>query len=326
MLVMNHAQVVQAMPMEECIEVMADALKALARGEILQPLRTTVRPSGTDTLLALMPAHRSGTHPVYGVKTVCVAPRNSGTGKDIHQGSVQLFDGESGEPLACLNGSAITSIRTAAVTAVATRVLARETAGDLAIIGAGHQARAHLIAMAAVRPLKRVRVADLSIERAQRFAEEMGPRFSFPVEPVASAEAAVDQADLIVTLTTSTQPVIEREWIAKGTHINLVGASFATAREVDGATIAASRFYVDRRESTLNESGDYLMALKEGAIRPGHIWAEIGEVLIGEAEGRTSSEEITVFKALGLAIEDVAAAQHLYNKATKAQIGTWLEF
>jgi len=325
LLYMNHAQVVAALPMEECIEVMADALAALSRGEVMQPLRQTVRPEGSDALLALMPAHRAGERPIFGVKTVCVAPGNAGTSRDIHQGSVQIFDGVCGDPLAYVDGSAITSIRTAAVTAVATRVLAAEDAGDLAIVGAGRQGKAHLIAMAAVRNLKRVRVADVSLARAQQFVDEMAPQFAFPMEAVATVEEAVTGADIIVTLTTSAEPVLRREWIAAGAHVNLVGSSFATTREADSATIAAGKLFVDRRESTVHESGDYLLALKEGAIAPDHIRAEIGDLLLGRAEGRTTKEEITIFKALGLAVEDVAAAAYLYKKAQLAEIGTWLE-
>jgi len=275
--------------------------------------------------MALMPAYRSGEWSAYGVKTICLFPHNREVGKDIHQGSVQLFSGDSGELLAVVNGSAITAIRTAAVSAVATRLLARESANDLAIIGAGRQGMAHLTAMAEVRSLKKVRVADIVFERAEQFAAEMSPKYAFPIEAVASAEAAVRNANIIVTITTCTEPVLRREWISDGAHLNLVGASLPHAREVDGATVAASKLYVDRRESTLKESGDYLLAIKEGAIGPDHIQAEIGELLIGKARGRTADRDITMFKALGLAIEDLAAAHYLYCQAKQKQFGSWVE-
>jgi ornithine cyclodeaminase len=237
-----------------------------------------------------------------------------------------LFDGETGEMLAVINASAITAIRTAAVSALATRLLAREDAGDLAIIGAGVQARSHLGAMNCVRPLRRVRIAARSFENAKNFANEMQPHSAALIEPVAGAEAAVREADIIVTATTSRDPVIQREWISPGAHINAIGTFSPKAREVDTATIAAARLFVDRRESALNEAGDYLLAAQEGAIGPEHIRADLGEVLTGVHPGRTSPEEITVFKSLGLAIEDLAAAAHVYKKAQETNAGSWVEF
>lgn len=325
-LILSHQQVISSLPMSACIDVMAEALKSLTRGQVHLPIRVMVRPPGAAGLMALMPAYRSGERSCYGVKTICVFPCNGEIGKDIHQGSVQLFSGEDGELLAVVTGSAITAIRTAAVSVVATRLLARESANSLAIIGAGRQGRAHLAAMAEVRPLKKVRVADIVLERAQQFAAEMSPKYAFPIEAVASAEAAVRDADIIVTVTTSTEPVLRREWVSDGAHLNLVGASFPHEREVDGATMAASKLYVDRRESTLKESGDYLFALKEGAILPDHIQAEIGELLIGKAKGRTADRDITMFKALGVAIEDLAAAHYLDGRAKQKRFGTWVEF
>jgi ornithine cyclodeaminase len=314
--------------MEECIEVMARTLAGLAKGQMYLPLRMIVAPPNAAGLMGLMPAYKSGDGdpPAYGLKAVCVFPGNSAKGIDMHQGGVFLYSGETGELLAVANASAITSIRTAAVSAVATRLLARPEAGDLAMIGAGVQGRAHLKAMACVRPIKRARVADQDVERARRFARELSPRFAFPIEPVESVEAAVRGADLIVTVTSSSEPVLKREWISPGAHINAVGASLKNAREIDTATVAAAKFFVDRRESTLNESGDYLFAAREGAIGPDHILAEIGEIIIGTKPGRNSADEITLFKALGLAVEDLAAAESVYRKAQQSGMGTRAEF
>lgn len=327
-LVLGHSEVEQMLPMSECIEVMAGALSALAKGQMYLPLRMIVAPPNAAGLMGLMPAYRSGNGEpaVYGLKAVCVVPGNSAKGKDVHQGGVLLFSGETGELLTVLNGSAITSVRTGAVSAVATRLLARPDASDLAIIGAGIQGRTHLAAMACVRPIKRARVTDQNIERAQTFAKELSSQYPFPIECVESVQAAVDGADLIVTVTSSSEPVLKRHWISPGAHINAVGASLRTAREVDTATMAAARFFVDRRESTLNESGDYLFAAQDGAIGPEHIQAEIGDLLLGTKQGRTSPDQITLFKALGLAIEDLAAASHAYMKAVQGGTGTWAEF
>jgi ornithine cyclodeaminase/alanine dehydrogenase-like protein (mu-crystallin family) len=325
-LVLNHAEVEALLPMSDCITVMGEALAALARGQVHQPLRTVVRPPEAAGLMALMPAYIAGERAVYGLKTVCVFPGNSAKGKDAHQGSVMLFSAETGEPLALINASAITAIRTAAVSGVATQLLAREEAGDLALVGAGVQARAHLAAMAQVRPLKRVRVASRRPENAARFAAEMGPHYPFPIRAVDNVESAVRDADLVVTVTTAGEPILQRDWLASGVHLNVVGSSIPTAREVDTATMAAASLFVDRRESTLNEAGDYLFAAREGAIGPEHIRAEIGEVLIGAQPGRTSAGEITLFKSLGLAVEDVAAAEYVYRQAQARQVGARVVF
>lgn len=325
-LILNEAEVAQLLPTAECTEVMAQALSTLARGEVAQPLRTIFKPDKVKGVLAMMPAFRAGQTPIFGLKAICVFPGNAAKGKDAHQGGVLLFSGETGEPLALANASAITSIRTAAVSAVATRSLAREAASELAIIGAGVQARAHLNALSHVRSIKRARIASLHFEHARQFAEEMKPGFNFPVEAVETCEAAVRDADIIVTATNARDPVVRREWISPGTHINAIGTYSPIAREIDTATMAAASLFVDRRESALNEAGDYLIAAAEGAIGPEHIRAELGEVLIGAHPGRTSADEITVFKSLGLAIEDLAAVEYVYHQARERDVGTWVEF
>lgn len=325
-LILNHTEVTELLPMEACIPVMADTLAALARGAVHQPLRMVVRPPDAAGLMGLMPAYMSGERAAYGLKAICVFPQNAAIGKDAHQGGVMLFSAETGELLALVSASAITAIRTAAVSAVATRLLAREEAGELALIGVGVQGHSHLAAMAAVRPLRRVRVASRHGENARQFAAEMASHYAFPIEPVESVEAAVRGADLIVTVTTAAQPILQREWLSPGVHLNVVGSSIPTTREVDTATMAAASLFVDRRESTLNEAGDYLFAAREGAIGPDHIRAEIGEVLIGAKPGRTGPDEITLFKSLGLAIEDLASAEYLYRQAQAQGVGTWAEF
>jgi ornithine cyclodeaminase len=325
-LILNHAEVEELLPMPACITVMTEALTALARGQVHQPLRMVVRPPEATGLMGLMPAYVSGEHAAYGLKAVCVFPGNPAIGKDAHQGSVMLFSAKTGELLALMNASAITAIRTAAVSGVATRLLAREEATDLAIIGAGVQARTHLQAMAVVRPLKRVRVVSRTKESAAKFAADMSPQYDFPIEPVDTVEAAVRDANVITTVTSAAGPILQRDWIAPGTHLNVIGSSIPTTREVDTATMAAASLFVDRRESTLNEAGDYLVAAKEGAVGPDHIKAEIGELLIGAKPGRTSSAEITLFKSLGLAIEDLASAEYIFHQAGEKQAGTWVEF
>jgi len=305
---------------------MEKAFIALARGDIEQPLRTIFRPGRVKGVMAMMPAYRGGDTPLFGLKAICVFPGNAAIGKDAHQGAVVLFDGRTGELLAIVNASAITAIRTAAVSALATKVLANQTASSLAIIGAGVQARAHLSAIACVRKLEQVRVAARHYDRAEQFARDMQSQVQCRIEAVDTAEAAVRDATIIVTATTSREPVLRREWIADGAHINAIGTFSPNARELDTATIASCSLFVDRRESVFNEAGDYLIAASEGAIGPDTIRAELGELLIARHPGRTSKDEITVFKSLGLAMEDLAAAEYCYRKAEELNSGTRVSF
>jgi len=322
LLILSQSEVERLLPIEECIPVMEQALAALARGEVYQPLRQVIRAPNAGGFLGLMPAYWRA----YGLKAVCVFPENPKRGLDTHLGAVLLYDGATGGLLAVMNASAITAIRTAAVTAVATKLLAREDAAELAMVGSGVQARAHLLAMAAVRPIRSARIAGKEVASASRMASEMSERVKFPLHPAGSVEEAVRGASLIVTATSSHQPVLRREWISAGAHINLVGSSIPSAREADGPTMKAGSLFVDRRESTLNESGDYLYALREGAIAEDHIRAEIGEVLTGSKKGRGSRDEITIFKSLGLAVEDLASAAYLYEKAQSSGVGSRVDF
>lgn len=320
-LVLNQEEVERLLDMEGCIEAMADALASLARGEVFQPLRFVVRPPAEATLIGLMPAHRAGASPLYSLKTVCVFPDNPKRGLDAHQGTVTLFDGETGEVRAVMNASAITAIRTAAVSAVATRLLAREDARVLAVLGAGVQARSHLEAMRLERDFERVRIYSPTAEHARALATEAGG-----AEALGSAEEAVRGADVVVTATSSSEPVLEREWLKPGAHVNAIGGRPPLMRELDTATVAASSFFVDRRESAESEAGDYLAALEEGAIGPGHIRAELGEVLVGSRPGRTASGELTVFRSLGLAVEDLAAAEYVVRRARETGAGVEVPF
>jgi ornithine cyclodeaminase len=324
LLVLGHDDVKRLLPMDECIELMAAVLADLARGSVWQPLRFVVMPPDEPSLMGLMPAHRSAPEASYGLKAVCIFPGNRMRGLDSHQGGVLLFDGETGALRAVVDASAVTATRTAAVSAVATRALAREDARELAILGSGVQARSHLKAMAAVRPFERARVWSRTAGHASSFAADA--QAPFPVEAVESAEEAVRGADVVVTATSSPEPIVRRDWLAPGAHVNAVGSSIPTARELDADTVAAAALYADSRESMLNEGGDYLFAVREAGLGPDHIRAELGEVLTGAHEGRGSRTELTVFKSLGLAAEDLAAAEHVYAKARAAGAGTAVPF
>lgn len=315
--------------MAECIDVMADAFRALARGDALLPLRQVVKLPGSPNLLGLMPAQvgandRTRHRPALGAKVITVFPGNDATPYDSHMGVVLLFDSDLGRLLAVMDASTITAIRTAAVSGLATRLLGRPEAGDLALLGAGVQAMTHLDAMRCARTLRRVRVWSRSVERAQRFAARALARYGIPVEVQGSARAAVEGADLICTVTASREPVLRGAWIAEGAHINAVGAALPTARELDTEAVRRSRLFVDRRESALAEAGDFLIPRAEGAIDDAHIRGDLGELLLGAISGRESASEITLFKSLGLAIEDVAAARHIYEKGVAMGTGIWV--
>jgi ornithine cyclodeaminase/alanine dehydrogenase-like protein (mu-crystallin family) len=308
--VLDEHDVRRLLPMADCIDLMADALGALARGEVYNPLRFVLRPPADPSLMGLMPAHRGGDAPLWSLKTLTIFPGNSARGLDSHQGFVALFDGETGAPKAILNAGGITAVRTAAVSGLATRLLAREDVSTLAILGTGTQARSHLEAMQAVRSFERVVVwsaSGRSLDGAER---------------VATAEEAVRHADVICTTTSLAEPVVVREWLKPGVHVNAVGSSIPTTRELDSRTVAAAALFVDRRESTLNESGDFLIPQREGLVGPDHIRAEIGELVAGTGEGRRAPEEITVFKSLGLAVEDLAAAEFVLARAEAEDAGT----
>jgi ornithine cyclodeaminase len=318
-LVVNQREVERLLPMAECIEAMAEAFTALARGGAIQPLRSIVWLPGRKGALGLMPGALPA---IAGLKAVTFFPGNEGTELDSHQGAVLLFEAERGQLLAILDATSITAIRTAAVSGLATRLLAREDAGDLALIGSGVQARTHLDAMGAVRTLRRVRVFSRDADAARAFAERESRRREIRVEPVGSAREAVAGADLVCTVTSARDPVVKGEWIAAGAHINAVGSSQASARELDTAAAKRSRLFVDRRESAMAEAGEYVLAKSEGAVGAEHIRAEIGDILIGKARGRESRDEITLFKSVGLAIEDLAAARLVFDKASAAGAGT----
>jgi ornithine cyclodeaminase len=324
-LVLSEAEVYRSLPMPDCIAVMRDALGALAAGRAYAPLRMVVRLPDASGLLAIMPGHMSEGdrgRPALGMKAVAIMPGNAARGIDTHQGAVIMLEAETGRLSAVMDAAAITAIRTAAVSAVATDLLARTGANDLAILGAGVQARTHLEAIAAVRPLRRVRVWSRTPDRAHNLVTEERHRYSFPVEAAATAEAAVRDADIIATVTASPEPVLMGSWVKRGAHINAVGSALPTTRELDSACVCSSRIFVDRRESALAEAGDLLIPIREGALKPEQIAGELGQLIAGQVEGRRDDGEVTLFKSLGLAVEDVAAAAFVVRRAQENRVGT----
>jgi alanine dehydrogenase len=293
---LDEAAVGRLLRMQEVIPAMGLALSDFSSGRVVQPTRVMVPVAEHQGFLGLMPAYYAGD--ALGVKLVAFYPQNQGI--PTHHATILLFKPETGEPLVSMDGRLITEVRTAAVSAVATDYLARPDASVLAIIGSGVQARSHLEALRLVRRFEVVRVWS------PRHAEDFARQFE-DVRAVASAEAAVRGADVVVTATTSKTPVLSGEWLSPGAHINAVGAPRPDWRELDDEVLRLARVYVDSREAALEESGDVIAA--------GRIFAEVGEVVAGTKPGRQSAEEITLFKSLGLAVEDVATADLIYRKA-----------
>jgi ornithine cyclodeaminase len=325
--VLDRHDVAALLPMSECVEVMAAALATLARGDAILPLRQMIRLPQSPNIFALMPAYL-GSPKAVGVKAISVFPGNHGTSIDPHQGAVLLFEAERGRLIAILDATTVTAIRTAAVSAVATRLLAREDAEELAILGSGVQGHMHLEAISQVRPVRNVRIWSRTTEHARALASWGADRFDLHTEVARSPEHAVRGAAIICTTTATSDPILQGDWLSPGAHINAVGACIPTTRELDSEAVARARIYVDRKESALSEPGDLLVPLREGAITPQHILAEVGELLLpGGAErlGRQSPDDVTLFKSLGLAIEDLAAAHYVYTRAAETGTGHWLE-
>ena len=323
MLILSGPQVRELLSYAECAAVMRSALADLARGEIEQPLRSVVRPAGAAGFQVMMPSYAASAG--YGLKALCITPGNPARGLDAHQGGVMLFAAGTGEPVALINASALTEIRTAAVSAVATELLARPDASVAAIIGTGVQGVAHARALAATRTLSGIRLYGRSASRTASLAAALTDELGVPVTAAASAAEAVRGADIVVTATSSATPVIAREWLAPGTHLNAVGACVPGDREIDTPTMAQAALFADSRESLRNEAGDYLLAVKDGA-EAGPVRATLGELLAGTGEGRRDEREITLFESLGLAAEDLMAASFTYRKAVKEGVGTSAAF
>ncbi len=325
-LIVNQSEVRQLMPMNACMDIMETALVTLGKGQGVNPLRwATFLPEEVGGLIGMMPAYLADP-PSMGLKAVTVMPGNHGTPYDAHQGAVLLFETEYGCLRAMMDATEITGIRTGAVSGVATRLLARDDADDVAILGSGVQASSHLAAMLVARTARRVRVWSRSDDNANAFSERESSRHGIEIEVMPSAKEAVEGADIICTTTSAREPVLMGEWLSPGAHINAAGSSIKSTRELDTDAVVRSRLYVDRRESTLNEAGDFLFPKQEGAVTDDHIQGELGEILLHQVTGRQSSDEITLYKSLGLGVEDIASAHYIYEKAVEQDLGTWLDW
>ena len=310
---LTEADVRAVLALPDLIPAMESALDAFSAGCIAQPVRTAIelRPRA---FFALMPAY-DRVRSVLGAKLVSVIPENASRALPTHLAAISLFDPETGELLAVIDGRYITELRTAAVSAASVKLLARPDAEVLAILGSGVQARSHLEAFRLVRRFREVRAWSPTPEHLERFAAECG------VHAARSAEDAVRGAHVVLLATNMISPAIDCSWVSAGAHVVAVGACRPTHCEVDPALVARARLFVDSRAAALQESGDIVQPIRNGLIGAGHIHAELGDVIGGRAPGRVHAREVTLFKSLGLAIEDVASAALAYRRALDAGRG-----
>jgi alanine dehydrogenase len=319
-LVLTEADVKKLVTMDDLIETMGLALADFSARAVTQPVRTVLQVGEHGSFYGVMPAWMPS-RPALGTKLVTVFERNADRGLPTHLATIVLLDPETGGLLALVDGRYITESRTAAVSALSVRHLAREDATVLAIIGSGVQARSHLEAISRVRDISEVRVWSPNRARMELFVKEVRPHSRATINAASSAQTAVQDASIVALVTSAKEPVVQDEWIADGAHVCAVGACRPTHREMDAALVARGDLYVDSRDAALVEAGDIVLAIKDGAIGPSHIKAEIGAVVAQTCEGRRADSRVTIFKSLGLAVEDVAAAHLVYERARSGGLG-----
>lgn len=320
MIVLSGADVATLMPMETAIEVVAGAMVAVSVGKANLPLRSLVDVGGANRL-GIMPGALA--EPAcYGVKLLSLFPDNPAEGYSSHEGTMVLFEARHGLVAAMLNAGPLTAIRTAAASAVATRALARPEASTLAIVGTGEQAGHHIDAMLAVRPVSELRIAGRSTAKAEALAHKASARHPrVKISTGTDIQAAVNGADIVCTVTAAAEPILSGTWIAPGTHLNVVGSSIPSLREIDEEMVARAAVFVDYRVSTFAQAGEIIRAIESGRIGRDHVRAEIGEVLAGTASGRTGPDEITLYRSLGVAAQDLACAVHCVEQAKARRMG-----
>ncbi len=321
---LSRRDVEAVLTVSQCIDVVEAALGRLAMGRGQQPVRTSLQATSGVGVLALMPAELTDPA-VLGFKAVTVFPGNRTHALPSHQALVSLVDPDTGRPIAVMDGTAITAIRTAAVSAVATKHLARVDAASMAILGAGVQARAHLAAIPLVRDIERVWIWSRRASEAERLASEVRAGSSFDVTVAPDAGSAARQADIIVTATSSREPVLEAGAVAPGSHINAVGACFADTRELSGPVVAEASVFVDDLAAAWIEAGDLILARNDGLIDGEHVRGELGADITGRTRGRPNDSAITIFESLGLGVEDIAVGAHVVEQASAREIGTVVE-
>jgi ornithine cyclodeaminase/alanine dehydrogenase-like protein (mu-crystallin family) len=320
MLVLSEAAVRRLVEIDELIAALKSAHAEFSTGGAVMPVRQVVPLPAIGGRITTMPAYLSAER-ALGMKVVTFFKDNPACGLPAILGTIHLYSAETGKLAAIMDGTYITAIRTACASAMATQALANSETPELGVLGAGVQARSHIAALARVRKIAKIRIYSPSGASARKVKDELEPLVKLPIERAASAEAAVRGADIVVTATSAPAPVLDRAWLKPGAHINAVGAHRPDLRELDAATLKAARLFVDSRDAIMAECGDVLLAIKEGAIQAGDASTEIGEVLAGKKPGRTSSSDITLYKSVGIAVQDVATAALVYRKALEKKAG-----
>jgi len=310
----DRDEVARRLTYDVCIPIVREAMMAFSRGETKQLLRSII-PLGDGRLFGIMPG-ALGDHAPFGAKLLTVFPGNTAKGRQSHGGLIVLFDPDTGEPVCLAHAGEITAIRTAAASAVATDALARKDSRRMAILGTGEQAETHARAISKVRELESIFIWGRSPERARALAERLQAELAIRVAVASTVKEAVAEADIVCTVSSASDPIVKGEWVRPGTHVNVVGSSYAGPSEVDNDLVARSRFIADSREGVLNQGAEFLRAKAAGLIGDDHIVAEIGEVLAGKIAGRRSAEEITVYKSLGHVVQDLASAWVLYSDSS----------
>ena len=319
MRIINRQEVERLLPMAACIDVMADAMRAASSGAVSMPLRLFTPLADGSGSFGLMPGSTLDP-PYFGAKVISLRFDNPSKGLPTVQGYVSLFDHHTGRPLALIEGSSVTAIRTAAASGLATRELARQDACSHGIFGTGVQAVTHIDAVNCARDIRAIVVWGRDPDKTREFARQQSERVQVDVTATeVPAEAAA--CDVVSTVTASSEPVLRGDWLRPGCHLNLVGVHTPQAREVDTCAVERSRVYVDLMESALNEAGDILVPINDGAIDRTHILGEIGQVLAGEVPGRTADTDITLYKSLGIAAQDLFAAARIYARALADDAG-----
>lgn len=320
MRLITRSEVERLLPVGACVAVMRRAMIATSKREVTLPIRQFMAVPDSPGKLAIMPG-TMGDPACFGIKLVCKYDRPHGDPLGTHVGMVMLFDSARGIPLAMIEGSSLTAIRTSAASALATDILAREDATRLAIIGNGEQAARHLHAMRAVRDIAEVTVWGRDPARAAGFAAEMAAETGIPVQAAHSAAAAIAGADIVCTTTSAKEPVLAGSALEPGMHLNLVGSAIPSTAEVNAEAVRRGRFYVDYREAAMDAAGELLKAIEAKVVTHDHIIGEIGEVLLGKAAGRQSADDITIYKSLGVASQDLAAAHAIWEQAEREDVG-----
>ncbi len=324
LLYLSRRDVKDLLDYPSCIALMKTAMQSVAKGEAVQPIRSAVSSPGGSGLLGMMPGAMADPE-ILGIKTVTVFPGNFQEGLPSHQGFVSLFDAQNGTPLALMDASVITAIRTACASAAATQLLARRNAQEMTVMGYGEQAETHIAAIKLVRDLTRIVVWGRDEEKAKKFARAQSDLHGIEINAVLGAQQAVEGADIICTLTASSTPILKGAWLAPGMHVNVVGSGMPSACEVDALAVKRAKFYTDYTASVKALGGEYRAALVSGEIDENHIIGEVGEIMMGTRPGRESESDLTMFKSLGMVTEDLVSAHFLYHQAKTKNVGAWLD-